>query len=73
MSFGPSFTHEHWRLGIEAPSITRARACIRSTSTPVAPGPNRSPSWSTERPTSEASRVTAAAEQRKGRMSPAPA
>ena len=31
-------------------------------STPVAPGPNRSPSCSTERPTTEASRQTAAAE-----------
>ena len=34
-------------------------------STPVAPGPNRSPSCSTERPTSEASRHTAAAETTK--------
>src|SRR3954454_6468683 len=34
-------------------------------STPVAPGPKRSPSCSTERPTSEASRQTAPAETTK--------
>ena len=39
-------------------------------STPVAPGLNRSPSCSTERPTSEASKVTATAEQRNGRTAP---
>src|SRR5207249_6240728 len=37
-SFGPSFTHDAWMLGIEPPSITRASACILTTSRPVAPG-----------------------------------
>src|SRR3990172_6157596 len=37
-SFGPSFTHEAWMLRKLGPRISRARACIFTTSAPVPPG-----------------------------------
>ena len=43
--FGPSLTHEDWMLRKLGPSISRASACIFTTSIPVAPGrtPGTSP------------------------------
>src|SRR5262247_3526473 len=37
-SLGPSLTQDDWMLRNVAPSITRASACILTTSAPVAPG-----------------------------------
>ena len=44
-SLGPSLTHEHWMLRTVAPSMSRASACTRTTSAPVAPARTSRTRW----------------------------